>query len=52
MFAGGFFEIWGGGGGGGLFFSNVPKQSTGASRVLKMEKKNRQQSVESFLRTK
>ena len=49
MFAGGFFEIWGGG---GLFLSNVPKQSTGASRVLKMEKKNRQQSVESFLRTK
>ena len=49
MFAGGFLKF---GRGGGLFLSNVPKQSTGASRVLKMEKKNRQQSVERFFKDK
>ena len=50
MFAGGFLKF---GGGEGLFLSNVPKQSTGASRVLKMEKKKTDNNLlRDSLRTK
>ena len=49
MFAGGFLKF---GRGGGLFLSNVPKQSTGASRVLKMEKKTDNNLLRDSLRTK